>query len=1044
MALNFLNNGYFAGKVGIIEDNPTQTLHVGDGTIDAVIRSVYTDGSYTDIHGYGIFMSRVASYIKPVNDNSQSLYFGDVGTGANWLSITSNAATNVWKKDATEFMRLNSSGNLGIGTDSPTSKLDIRQSTSGGSDVLGTGAITIGSDNPYWTLRGTATSLQDLAFDRNYSGTWYESMRIQRSTGNVGIGTTSPGGKLEISKSQDTTFIITSSYNGSWATQNYGHIEFKSEDLSGTTDPRAAITGLQFSNGAYGGLGFSTHGLSGSLAEAMRIDQAGNVGIGTTSPSKKLEVVSNTTYDGIQISGSSIPTFGIIDTTNSAKFIAYVRDSDATIGMETNHPLTINTNNTERVRVTAAGNVGIGTTSPNAKLQVNDNVRIGNTSTGVRFYIQGVDEFRADALDVAGNGWNSLHLRADGTDGLFLQKDTNNVGIGTTSPTQKLHVAGNARVTGAYYDSNNSPGTANQVLVSTVTGTDWVDGSGSSIIGGPYLPLTAGSGKSLTGDLYLTLSSSTQRALSSTGTNSLQIGDAGVQELKFKNASGTSFLINSSGNLGIGTTSPTAELHVKGDSSSANLPTVKIESTGSISYLKFFNSSTGTGSSDGTYIGMNGGTAYLINKEAGNLYLGTGDAINLTLENGGDVGIGTTSPTAALHVYDQGSGEVKFQRATGYAGLLHFGFPSGLPSIRTSGNFAIKASNAWGADLYINSSGNVGIGTTSPSAKLEVTGNTRLGSGTFHVSSDATLITSATYTFRDGVYINNPNSTSAAVASGNVMSIGASSGNTVFTSLITTGAIGIGKSNPSAQLDVVGTGNFTGLVSGITPVNAANFVTKAYVDGSSGGTGPFLPLAGGTMTGNTVHNDNVKSIYGTASDGLEIYHDGTDSIIADTGTGNLYIRGAASMRLQGINQSNFLIASQGGNVNLYYNNANKFNTSNTGVNITGEIELNDKALLSNQENTNVDTGAEVVAQVSTSTYTAAFFDFVIKKVGNIRSGTVYACHDGTNVEFTETSTQDLGDTSDVTLSVDISGGNMRLRATTTSDDWSVKSLIRAI
>ena len=45
---------------------------------------------------------------------------------------------------------------------------------------------------------------------------------------------------------------------------------------------------------------------------------------------------------------------------------------------------------------------------------------------------------------------------------------------------------------------------------------------------------------------------------------------------------------------------------------------------------------------------------------------------------------------------------------------------------------------------------------------------------------------------------------------------------------------------------------FTGLVSGITPVNAANFVTKAYVDGSGGGTGPFLPLAGGTMTAGAV------------------------------------------------------------------------------------------------------------------------------------------------------------------------------------------------
>ena len=110
--------------------------------------------------------------------------------------------------------------------------------------------------------------------------------------------------------------------------------------------------------------------------------------------------------------------------------------------------------------------------------------------------------------------------------------------------------------------------------------------------------------------------------------------------------------ILSAGNVGIGTTLPGAKFEVKGDSSSSNLPIAKVISTGSISYLKFFNSSTGTGSSDGTYIGMNGGTAYLINKEAGNLYLGTGDAINLTLENGGNVGIGTTGPNTQLEIFN--------------------------------------------------------------------------------------------------------------------------------------------------------------------------------------------------------------------------------------------------------------------------------------------------------------------------------------------------------------------------------------------------------
>jgi len=137
------------------------------------------------------------------------------------------------------------------------------------------------------------------------------------------------------------------------------------------------------------------------------------------------------------------------------------------------------------------------------------------------------------------------------------------------------------------------------------------------------------------------------------------------------------------------------------------------------------------------------------------------------------------------------------------------------------------------------------------------------------------------------------------------------------------------------------------------------------------------------------------------------------------------------------------------------NGVSWFNNGNVGIGITspsekldinGNVKIKD-ALFSNQENTDIDTGAEVVAQVAIATYTAAFFDFVVKKGTNVRSGTVYACHNGDTtplVEFTETSTNDLGDTSDVTLSVDISGANMRLVATVTSDDWSVKSLIRAI
>ena len=61
------------------------------------------------------------------------------------------------------------------------------------------------------------------------------------------------------------------------------------------------------------------------------------------------------------------------------------------------------------------------------------------------------------------------------SDTVYLDEGANRLGINTITPSESLHVTGNARVTGAYYDSNNESGTAGQVLSSTVTGTDWVD-----------------------------------------------------------------------------------------------------------------------------------------------------------------------------------------------------------------------------------------------------------------------------------------------------------------------------------------------------------------------------------------------------------------------------------------------------------------------------------------------------------------------------------------------------------------------------------------
>ena len=199
------------------------------------------------------------------------------------------------------------------------------------------------------------------------------------------------------------------------------------------------------------------------------------------------------------------------------------------------------------------------------------------------------------------------------------------------------------------------------------------------------------------------------------GSNSVVLGNDSITTTALK------------GNVGIGTTSPTANFHVTGSSSSGNLPIAKIESTGNISYLKFFNSSTGTGASDGTYIGMNGGTAYLMNKEAGNLYLGTGNDFNLTLQNGGRVGIGTTSPSNLLDVVgsnaeiiinDTSSSPKLRLRENGSTAAFIQTYLGNLDLV-SSGDLNLYSNNTQRVTIK-ETTGNVGIGTTSPNAKLEV------------------------------------------------------------------------------------------------------------------------------------------------------------------------------------------------------------------------------------------------------------------------------------------------------------------------------------
>ena len=95
--------------------------------------------------------------------------------------------------------------------------------------------------------------------------------------------------------------------------------------------------------------------------------------------------------------------------------------------------------------------------------------------------------------------------------------------------------------------------------------------------------------------------------------------------------------------------------------------------------------------------------------------------------------------------------------------------------------------------------------------------------------------------------------------------------------------------------------------------------------------------SGDTMTGNLTFGDNDKAVFGAGSD-LQIYHDGSDSYIADTGTGDLNIRAHDHLRLQNADGSkSYFVAFDTGASRLYYDGSEKLATTSTGVDVTGTV-----------------------------------------------------------------------------------------------------------
>ncbi|MDP6585207.1 MAG: hypothetical protein QF535_11155, partial [Anaerolineales bacterium] len=317
----------------------------------------------------------------------------------------------------------------------------------------------------------------------------------------------------------------------------------------------------------------------------------------------------------------------------------------------------------------SAGNVGIGTTSPTAQLEVK--------STGVStevFTLQGSDG-DSDLIQIyeGSDGSGNIRLHNDaGTENVRLHTADNswlnggNVGIGDTTPDATFDVHGDV----VFGDTNSGNlkfdvGTAASMDI-LLTTSDAADSSQMRLGGGGDVINTRGAIIYLRGNEYS----------GSEGILRLEAGNVATGDMVFKTQAATRMHIDYNGNVGIGTTNPTKELHIIGDIKLDDSDAQIVMDGGSVESLIY------TGSSD-FQIGAtsNHDLAFLSN-----------NGKNMVLKAGGNVGIGTTNPWDLLTVM----GDISL----------------------TGGDLRVGTGTA--TSTLTSASGKLGLGTTTPNAFFSI------------------------------------------------------------------------------------------------------------------------------------------------------------------------------------------------------------------------------------------------------------------------------------------------------------------------------------
>jgi hypothetical protein len=839
---------YFAGNVGIGTASPNSILEISQTTPIFRIQASAAD------QFHGIEFRQGAGFDAFIKQLPQTGEFrisnGRDGSWGGFITLYT---------DTNERMRITSGGNVGIGTTSPATRLHISK-TDGSNELIAAriqnnlGYAEFGVQSNYARILANGALLyagSDGAQFHYYNG----SVVMTIGTGNVGIGTTSPNAKLNVRGTEGSGTVTPQEDLLHIGGNELGGVGgYAGIRLAGTAGTSYGVYIRGVKTTSYGNfwndaLTFSVTrtNTETTIDEVMRITSGGYVGIGTTSPNEKFHVAGNI----------HAYAAGGID----ADLYASTAAGSTTIAIRSSGASIFN-----------GGNVGIGTTSPGAKLDISGSARITNTSGSGNFLsIRSTTGNYGGQIDFYENSLLSHAIISTGANNTFYIRDeynaatrllinnVGNVGIGTTSPAHLLDVV-KAGANAIRVQNTDSSADAYFIAQNT-TGTSFF---GTNNIG-PYI--------------Y------TVSALA----------------MQFYTNNAERMRITSGGNVGIGTTSPVVRLDYG-------------STTGQAFHLY---------TSDADYYGINmaqyDSESFSTNIFSGNNGLikfrtasgTTTQSTRMTIVAGGNVGIGTTSPIDRLDV----SGDVVFGSATERLSLRSGGigfnrkvsdgaiydssrfayqFNHTPSATNTSDYLAVQVYSGSGAlitggALVINGVGNVGIGTLTPAYKLEVNGATGI-SGQTTVTSDSV----------EQIIIRRSSNTNQQLLVGRYSSYGylqAVTQGSSFDPLILNpngGNVGIGTTSPSSKLFIIGSTDIINATSTTTDarINIGHSANGGYVGYANIGAGSaantfYVTNGSGTIgSGITMNNDGNVGI-GTTSPANKLHTYGSNprNYIHDSGTG---------------------------------------------------------------------------------------------------------------------------------------------------------------